>query len=217
VRDREVQRRVLVEVATAAQGWDARVAGVVDSGLPGAKGNREFVIQLVHAVRPGFPLNSTAGSTMPRLGAPRRHARCTRNLDAAVERLRVLAASTGVELALDEQGEADAHADIAVALGGDGTMLRALTRFLGRGAAVIASTSVVSASRLDPGPELEQGLAARVRRRLQRRAATDARGRRRGRATQRPQRRRRRQRSPGRIVELPTRSTRELGTQPATA
>jgi 23S rRNA (cytidine1920-2'-O)/16S rRNA (cytidine1409-2'-O)-methyltransferase len=55
VRDREVQRRVLVEVATAAQGWDARVAGVVDSGLPGAKGNREFVIQLVHAVRPGLP------------------------------------------------------------------------------------------------------------------------------------------------------------------
>jgi NAD+ kinase len=84
----------------------------------------------------------------------------TRNLDAAVERLRVLAASTGVELALDEQGEADAHADIAVALGGDGTMLRALTRFLGRGAAVIGvNFGRVGFLASIPGPELEQGLA----------------------------------------------------------
>jgi 23S rRNA (cytidine1920-2'-O)/16S rRNA (cytidine1409-2'-O)-methyltransferase len=47
VRDPEVQRRVLGEVAGAAAGFAARVAGVVDSGLPGAKGNREFVIHLV--------------------------------------------------------------------------------------------------------------------------------------------------------------------------
>ena len=46
VRDPEVHRRVLDEVAAAAAGWGARVAGVVDSGLPGAKGNREFVLYL---------------------------------------------------------------------------------------------------------------------------------------------------------------------------
>jgi 23S rRNA (cytidine1920-2'-O)/16S rRNA (cytidine1409-2'-O)-methyltransferase len=55
VRNQDVQRRVLREVATAARGWDARVAGVVDSGLPGPKVNHEFVLHLVHAVRPDLP------------------------------------------------------------------------------------------------------------------------------------------------------------------
>ena len=49
VRDPGVQRRVLREVAGAAVGWGARVAGVVDSGLPGPKGNREFFLYLVHS------------------------------------------------------------------------------------------------------------------------------------------------------------------------
>lgn len=52
VRDPELQRRVLREVAGASSAWAARVAGVVDSGLPGAKGNREFVIHLVNSDRP---------------------------------------------------------------------------------------------------------------------------------------------------------------------
>ena len=52
VRDPEVRRRVLREIAAAAPGWSARVAGVVDSGLPGPKGNREFVLHLVHAEHP---------------------------------------------------------------------------------------------------------------------------------------------------------------------
>jgi 23S rRNA (cytidine1920-2'-O)/16S rRNA (cytidine1409-2'-O)-methyltransferase len=55
VRDPAVQRRVLGEVAAALVRFDARVAGVVDSGLPGAKGNREFVCHLVHAAQPGLP------------------------------------------------------------------------------------------------------------------------------------------------------------------
>ena len=46
VRDANVHRRVLREVAVASTGWRARVAGVVDSGLPGPKGNREFVLYL---------------------------------------------------------------------------------------------------------------------------------------------------------------------------
>jgi 23S rRNA (cytidine1920-2'-O)/16S rRNA (cytidine1409-2'-O)-methyltransferase len=48
VRDPEVHRAVLRAVAAAAAGWDADVAGVVDSGLPGPKGNREFFLHLVH-------------------------------------------------------------------------------------------------------------------------------------------------------------------------
>ena len=51
VRDPAVHRRVLLDVAADAPGWGAQVAGVVDSGLPGPKGNREFFLHLVH--RPG--------------------------------------------------------------------------------------------------------------------------------------------------------------------
>jgi 23S rRNA (cytidine1920-2'-O)/16S rRNA (cytidine1409-2'-O)-methyltransferase len=55
VRDPAVWRRVLEEVARAALGWEAQVAGIVDSGLPGPKGNHEFVVHLVHAPKPELP------------------------------------------------------------------------------------------------------------------------------------------------------------------
>jgi 23S rRNA (cytidine1920-2'-O)/16S rRNA (cytidine1409-2'-O)-methyltransferase len=55
VRDRDVHRRVLREVAEVAAGWGAQVAGVVDSGLPGPKGNREFFLHLVHREKPKIP------------------------------------------------------------------------------------------------------------------------------------------------------------------
>jgi 23S rRNA (cytidine1920-2'-O)/16S rRNA (cytidine1409-2'-O)-methyltransferase len=55
VRDAGVRRRVLHRVAEAALGWGAGVAGVVDSGLPGPKGNREFVLHLIDADRPQLP------------------------------------------------------------------------------------------------------------------------------------------------------------------
>ena len=55
VRDSEVWRRVLRDGAEAALGWEAQVAGVVDSGLPGPKGNREFFLHLVHRERPELP------------------------------------------------------------------------------------------------------------------------------------------------------------------
>jgi 23S rRNA (cytidine1920-2'-O)/16S rRNA (cytidine1409-2'-O)-methyltransferase len=55
VRDPEVWRRVLQETAEAARGWEAQVVGVVDSGLPGPKGNREFFLHLVHRERPELP------------------------------------------------------------------------------------------------------------------------------------------------------------------
>jgi 23S rRNA (cytidine1920-2'-O)/16S rRNA (cytidine1409-2'-O)-methyltransferase len=55
VRDPEVHRRVLREVAEAALAWPAEVVGVVDSGLPGPKGNREFFLHLVHREQPSPP------------------------------------------------------------------------------------------------------------------------------------------------------------------
>jgi 23S rRNA (cytidine1920-2'-O)/16S rRNA (cytidine1409-2'-O)-methyltransferase len=55
VRDPEVRRRVVREVAEAAPGWGATVAGVVDSGLPGPKGNHEFVLHLAQSELPALP------------------------------------------------------------------------------------------------------------------------------------------------------------------
>jgi 23S rRNA (cytidine1920-2'-O)/16S rRNA (cytidine1409-2'-O)-methyltransferase len=52
VRDAAVQRRVVREVAEAALQWGAEAAGVADSGLPGPKGNREFVLWLQHRDAP---------------------------------------------------------------------------------------------------------------------------------------------------------------------
>jgi len=48
VKSDETRARVLREVAEAALGWDASTVAVVDSGLPGPKGNRELFLHLVH-------------------------------------------------------------------------------------------------------------------------------------------------------------------------
>jgi 23S rRNA (cytidine1920-2'-O)/16S rRNA (cytidine1409-2'-O)-methyltransferase len=55
VRDSAVRRRVVHEVAEAlvAAGGEAR--GVIDSGLPGPKGNHEYVLHLVHRPDPELP------------------------------------------------------------------------------------------------------------------------------------------------------------------
>jgi 23S rRNA (cytidine1920-2'-O)/16S rRNA (cytidine1409-2'-O)-methyltransferase len=52
VRDPAVRRRVVREVADAALAWGAETRGVVDSGLPGPKGNREIVLYLAQAQDP---------------------------------------------------------------------------------------------------------------------------------------------------------------------
>jgi 23S rRNA (cytidine1920-2'-O)/16S rRNA (cytidine1409-2'-O)-methyltransferase len=51
VRDPGVWRDVVERVIEAARAWDGRTVGVVDSGLPGPKGNREFFVHLEN--RPG--------------------------------------------------------------------------------------------------------------------------------------------------------------------
>jgi len=55
VREPATRARVLREVADAALGWGSSVVGVVDSGLPGPKGNREFFLHLVQSDHPTLP------------------------------------------------------------------------------------------------------------------------------------------------------------------
>ena len=52
VRDPEVRRRVLRDVCAAAAGWGSKVVGVVASGLPGPKGNREAIVHLIESTEP---------------------------------------------------------------------------------------------------------------------------------------------------------------------
>jgi 23S rRNA (cytidine1920-2'-O)/16S rRNA (cytidine1409-2'-O)-methyltransferase len=55
VRDPEVQRKTLRTVSEDASEWGGAVVGVVDSGLPGPKGNREFFLHLVHSADATLP------------------------------------------------------------------------------------------------------------------------------------------------------------------
>jgi 23S rRNA (cytidine1920-2'-O)/16S rRNA (cytidine1409-2'-O)-methyltransferase len=55
VRDVEVRRRVVREVAEAALAWGGETAGIVDSGLPGPKGNREVFLHLVQREQAQLP------------------------------------------------------------------------------------------------------------------------------------------------------------------
>src|SRR5690348_6673486 len=48
VTSHETRARVCREIAEAALEWPAETLGVVDSGLPGPKGNRELFLHLVH-------------------------------------------------------------------------------------------------------------------------------------------------------------------------
>ena len=55
VTSRETRTRVAREIAEAALVWDGEVVGVVDSGLPGPKGNRELFLHLRHRPGAGLP------------------------------------------------------------------------------------------------------------------------------------------------------------------
>jgi 23S rRNA (cytidine1920-2'-O)/16S rRNA (cytidine1409-2'-O)-methyltransferase len=48
VRDLEVRRNVLETIVEAARAWGGETVGVVDSQVPGPKGNREFFLHLVN-------------------------------------------------------------------------------------------------------------------------------------------------------------------------
>jgi NAD+ kinase len=92
----------------------------------------------------------------------------TKNVADAVARLQATAREAGVELLFDpeEAGKYGVAAtdgaapDLAVVLGGDGTMLRALTRFLGTGVPVIGvNFGRVGFLTAIPAGELETGIA----------------------------------------------------------
>ena len=80
-------------------------------------------------------------------------------IGSALGHVEEVARSAGVELVTTE-GAAPEPCDLAVVLGGDGTMLRALTRFLGRGVPVIGvNFGRVGFLASIPPAELERGLA----------------------------------------------------------
>src|SRR5580704_2463019 len=104
---------------------------------------------------PSSLASSTNGSPMPSVErvAVVTHGH-TRNVDEAMARLVVAADASGVELLF----EADKRPDLAVVLGGDGTILRALTRFLGTGVPVLGvNFGRVGFLTAIPGAELEVG------------------------------------------------------------
>ena len=55
IRNPDVHRRVLREFCATAATWGAGTAGLVDSGHPGPKGNREFVVHLIASEQPADP------------------------------------------------------------------------------------------------------------------------------------------------------------------
>jgi len=80
----------------------------------------------------------------------------SRDVSDAVERLEAVASAAGVEL-VDGDGS---DVDLAVVLGGDGTLLRALGRYLGTGVPAIGvNFGRVGFLTSMPGEELEVGLA----------------------------------------------------------
>jgi 23S rRNA (cytidine1920-2'-O)/16S rRNA (cytidine1409-2'-O)-methyltransferase len=55
VRDPDVWQKAIRTVIEAARTWNGEAAGVVDSGLPGPKGNREFFVHLVDSTARATP------------------------------------------------------------------------------------------------------------------------------------------------------------------
>jgi NAD+ kinase len=105
-------------------------------------------------------MSSTSGSTTQSAERVRRAAVVThgkpRTIGRALARLESVAREAGVELVDGEVG----GADLAVVLGGDGTMLRALQRFLGTRIPVIGvNFGRVGFLAAIPGEQLEEGLA----------------------------------------------------------
>ena len=107
-------------------------------------------------------MTSTTGSTQQLANRVRRAVVLTHGtpqaIGSALARLATVAREAEVELVHDDA--ADVDVDLAIVLGGDGTMLRALTRFLGTGVAVIGvNFGRVGFLSSIPRGDLEPGLA----------------------------------------------------------
>ena len=100
-----MQRNVLERFIEAARGWGGETLGVVDSGLPGPKGNREFFVHLANTPDAAeTPMTSTAGSQTPST-TPRNVARAAvvthgkpEQIGAGLARLQAVAQEHGVEI-----------------------------------------------------------------------------------------------------------------------
>src|SRR3954447_12100400 len=110
-------------------------------------------------------MSSTAGSTMQSADPVTRAAVVLHGrpdaLGSGLERLEAVAGEQGVELVMTGDGEVVPPADVQVAivLGGDGTMLRALQAFLGTGIPVIGvNYGRVGFLSAIPRDELESGV-----------------------------------------------------------
>jgi NAD+ kinase len=110
-------------------------------------------------------MSSTAGSTMQSADPVTRAAVVLHGrpeaLGSGLERLEAVAREQGVELVMTGDGEVEPPADVQVAivLGGDGTMLRALQAFLGTGIPVIGvNYGRVGFLSAIPRDELESGV-----------------------------------------------------------
>jgi NAD+ kinase len=110
-------------------------------------------------------MSSTAGSTMQWADPVTRAAVVLHGrpeaLGSGLERLEAVAREQGVELVMTGDGEVEPPADVQVAivLGGDGTMLRALQAFLGTGIPVIGvNYGRVGFLSAIPRDELESGV-----------------------------------------------------------
>jgi NAD+ kinase len=80
-----------------------------------------------------------------------------KDVSAALDRVRTVAERSGVELLFDGEGR---RADIAIVLGGDGTMLRGLARFLDEGVPVLGvNFGRVGFLTAVEGDDVEAGLA----------------------------------------------------------
>ena len=187
VRDPEVRRRVLREVAEASLGWSARVAGVVDSGLPGPKGNHEFVLHLVHAEQPRAPRRARPlDRRCRRLSASRSSRTAARRTSARrVDRLRAAAgapASSCCSTRTRPRSTASSRRDGPAGPRGRARRrrhdaARRSTRFLEHGRA--GARRELRPRRLphdDAGRRARAGPRAGLRRRLPRARAADARG-----------------------------------------
>ena len=150
VKDPELRREVVNDVAAAAREHGAAVLGSAPSALPGPSGNKETFLWLAEGARParsgrGRGMVTTAGVITHRRAGET--ASAVRTLMEVARARRVTLRFTPDEVAkhgIEQQPFVELvpqltdDIDLCVVLGGDGTILTALRRYAGTGVPVFA-------------------------------------------------------------------------------